>query len=112
MDQREGEARQQPDLAVAEHEVALQILDEDADQETVIIVQRRNQAQDQEHIARPRLGSAGFRRQAHAGRRLRQRCAHAAILARSEEHTSELQSLMSISYAVFHVKKKTTSQSK
>src|SRR3546814_4870888 len=26
---------------------------------------------------------------------------------RSEEHTSELQSLMSISYAVFHLKKKT-----
>src|SRR3546814_1413623 len=30
---------------------------------------------------------------------------------RSEEHTSELQSLMRISYAVFCLKKKTTSQS-
>src|SRR3546814_4018049 len=30
--------------------------------------------------------------------------------ARSEEHTSELQSLMRISYAVFCLKKKTTSQ--
>src|SRR3546814_7297735 len=29
-------------------------------------------------------------------------------VARSEEHTSELQSLMRISYAVFRVKKKTT----
>src|SRR3546814_6659658 len=32
--------------------------------------------------------------------------------ARSEEHTSELQSLMRISYAVFCLKKKTTSQKK
>src|SRR3546814_3157224 len=32
----------------------------------------------------------------------------AALLARSEEHTSELQSLMRISYAVFCLKKKKT----
>src|SRR3546814_8129367 len=32
----------------------------------------------------------------------------ATALARSEEHTSELQSLMRISYAVFCLKKKTT----
>src|SRR3546814_2944974 len=32
--------------------------------------------------------------------------AHAGTLARSEEHTSELQSLMRISYAVFCLKKK------
>src|SRR3546814_2237345 len=32
------------------------------------------------------------------------------IFARSEEHTSELQSLMRISYAVFCLKKKTTIQ--
>src|SRR3546814_3935157 len=32
----------------------------------------------------------------------------ARIVARSEEHTSELQSLMRISYAVFCLKKKTT----
>src|SRR3546814_10153503 len=31
-----------------------------------------------------------------------------ALVARSEEHTSELQSLMRISYAVFGLKKKTT----
>src|SRR3546814_2090043 len=33
-----------------------------------------------------------------------------AIARRSEEHTSELQSLMRISYAVFCLKKKTTKQ--
>src|SRR3546814_9640030 len=33
-------------------------------------------------------------------------CASATILCRSEEHTSELQSLMRISYAVFCLKKK------
>src|SRR3546814_6649801 len=34
--------------------------------------------------------------------------AHRATVGRSEEHTSELQSLMRISYAVFCLKKKTT----
>src|SRR3546814_4445575 len=34
------------------------------------------------------------------------RSVHATISARSEEHTSELQSLMRISYAVFCLKKK------
>src|SRR3546814_4973776 len=33
-----------------------------------------------------------------------------SLLARSEEHTSELQSLMRISYAVFSLKKKTKTQ--
>src|SRR3546814_6514736 len=33
-------------------------------------------------------------------------------ISRSEEHTSELQSLMRISYAVFCLKKKTTTQTK
>src|SRR3546814_1088346 len=36
-----------------------------------------------------------------------QNAAEAAALERSEEHTSELQSLMRISYAVFCLKKKT-----
>src|SRR3546814_5524967 len=50
---------------------------------------------------------------ARAMRRLERQC-HAPYLAgdqfrkRSEEHTSELQSLMRISYAVFCLKKKTT----
>src|SRR3546814_10262997 len=46
----------------------------------------------------------------------RQRAARAggaqAELRRSEEHTSELQSLMRISYAVFCLKKKTTRENK
>src|SRR3546814_1680626 len=33
---------------------------------------------------------------------------HGSIVSRSEEHTSELQSLMRISYAVFCLKKKNT----
>src|SRR3546814_4764212 len=36
----------------------------------------------------------------------------AAVLVRSEEHTSELQSLMRISYAVFCLKKKNTQLNK
>src|SRR3546814_8170305 len=36
--------------------------------------------------------------------------AHNGVLHRSEEHTSELQSLMRISYAVFCLKKKKNSQ--
>src|SRR3546814_7567114 len=41
-------------------------------------------------------------------RRDRARPGRAAACERSEEHTSELQSLMRISYAVFCLKKKTT----
>src|SRR3546814_9830187 len=37
---------------------------------------------------------------------------HAHLLPRSEEHTSELQSLMRISYAVFCLKKKNTTTTK
>src|SRR3546814_3235100 len=56
-----------------------------------------------------------LRRQGRAGEGVFQRRGHAAATAhrpptpaiqRSEEHTSELQSLMRISYAVFCVKKK------
>src|SRR3546814_9840743 len=36
-----------------------------------------------------------------------QQCTNSGIAVRSEEHTSELQSLMRISYAVFCLKKKT-----
>src|SRR3546814_10895589 len=43
-----------------------------------------------------------------APRRARDRCAAADSSGRSEEHTSELQSLMRISYAVFCLKKKKT----
>src|SRR3546814_4673768 len=53
------------------------------------------------------LAIAGEERQAdrHAGR---DKVAETGV-ARSEEHTSELQSLMRISYAVFCLKKKTAS---
>src|SRR3546814_3151621 len=44
---------------------------------------------------------AGLQREGRAGHRARR-------AARSEEHTSELQSLMRISYAVFCLKKKNT----
>src|SRR3546814_6791173 len=52
-------------------------------------------------------GRAVHRAGAHAGRK-RRRGPPADRRARSEEHTSELQSLMRISYAVFCLKKKTT----
>src|SRR3546814_8858935 len=45
--------------------------------------------------------------QAQASRRLHRPVAVEHALNRSEEHTSELQSLMRISYAVFFLKKKT-----
>src|SRR3546814_1367369 len=44
----------------------------------------------------------------HMGAKLTCAKAGRATLARSEEHTSELQSLMRISYAVFCLKKKTS----
>src|SRR3546814_5773503 len=51
------------------------------------------------------LGGAAGLAPDHPGRRTRHRMAPAP--ERSEEHTSELQSLMRISYAVFCLKKKT-----
>src|SRR3546814_5696964 len=50
------------------------------------------------------LAAAGF----HLFHRLRHRAAQSVL--RSEEHTSELQSLMRISYAVFCLKKKKKKQ--
>src|SRR3546814_4095755 len=55
---------------------------------------------------RPRAGPAGGAGEGGRGRRLRA----ARGWARSEEHTSELQSLMRISYAVFCLKKKKKQQ--
>src|SRR3546814_8678203 len=72
----------------------------------------------------PRSGSSGskccrfspratrvsrYRRRLNRSKRYR-RCSSRAI--RSEEHTSELQSLMRISYAVFCLNKKTTTRDK
>src|SRR3546814_1775473 len=69
----------------------------------VHIVERRRE-DDPRLVMLARFGEAGELRQ------LRQRDIHtegaAARLERSEEHTSELQSLMRISYAVFCLKKK------
>src|SRR3546814_2360587 len=50
---------------------------------------------------RPPVDAVGHR-VVHGGTRLRE----ATLVTRSEEHTSELQSLMRISYAVFCLKKK------
>src|SRR3546814_7862540 len=62
-----------------------------------------------EHLARTRAGRSWL----FVGRLAPNKCQHDVIAAfaayrRSEEHTSELQSLMRISYAVFCLKKKTT----
>src|SRR3546814_6456133 len=60
------------------------------------------------------LGPAGAGRSARLGARAvawrrHPDAAHLALLQRSEEHTSELQSLMRISYAVFCLKQKNIS---
>src|SRR3546814_10919525 len=57
---------------------------------------------------------SGCARQSRAGRSAprRNRAAGRRRSCRSEEHTSELQSLMRISYAVFCLKKKTSIQKK
>src|SRR3546814_5423108 len=51
---------------------------------------------------------SAFRGERAAARRADQRPRHRYAAGRSEEHTSELQSLMRISYAVFCLKKKNT----
>src|SRR3546814_2213232 len=51
------------------------------------------------------------RRAARTGQGRRRRY-HDQVVGRSEEHTSELQSLMRISYAVFCLKKKTRNKKK
>src|SRR3546814_7410915 len=57
------------------------------------------------HASRPALTGAGFAQRAQmlAGA---EAVRHQFLRVRSEEHTSELQSLMRISYAVFCLKKK------
>src|SRR3546814_4668673 len=56
----------------------------------------------------PRRGVCRCRH--HGGHCLAGRAYAATVRGRSEEHTSELQSLMRISYAVFCLKKKKTKQ--
>src|SRR3546814_1407540 len=60
--------------------------------------QRRLRALDHREPGRPVRPHGGFRRRVRSG--------EAIYSQRSEEHTSELQSLMRISYAVFCLKKK------
>src|SRR3546814_15045844 len=58
-------------------------------------------------------GGGSFRRRQRRRDAVDRRAIHPVVGARgqrSEEHTSELQSLMRISYAVFCLKKKTTTQ--
>src|SRR3546814_8990780 len=69
---------------------------------------RLEQPRAQPHVAIRAAGKIDRPGRVHRQRRRaqRQRALDAAV--RSEEHTSELQSLMRISYAVFCLKKKTT----
>src|SRR3546814_10166473 len=57
------------------------------------------------HIQRDRAGHVPSE-VIETARQLHPATAHPGMVARSEEHTSELQSLMRISYAVFCLKKK------
>src|SRR3546814_2653019 len=67
----------------------------------------RNAGEPRRRATRRRCGKRGSRRDAGRDRR-RERVHDARLLEdRSEEHTSELQSLMRISYAVFCLKKNT-----
>src|SRR3546814_3144601 len=66
---------------------------------------RRPRRHARRRLARPVAGGARHRHRIDPA-------AGAGGLVRSEEHTSELQSLMRISYAVFCLKKKTTTTKK
>src|SRR3546814_6717799 len=82
----------------------------------------RSDARRTRHAARDRVGRKAVLHGGHAHRTWRKagwrersfhrsgRCARPGMTARSEEHTSELQSLMRISYAVFCLKKKKIKQ--
>src|SRR3546814_2693512 len=84
----------------------------EGDEQSAEVKLRRHPGR-QPHVAeRFRRGGARERdpqREAEEDHRGRHRAAEPR--ARSEEHTSELQSLMRISYAVFSLKKKTTTSS-
>src|SRR3546814_9704081 len=82
---------------------------------TTLFRSRRHARHDERPPHRPRLCDREIRgaaraagRGAGADGRQRRQCARRAGRGRSEEHTSELQSLMRISYAVFCLKKKKT----
>src|SRR3546814_5320321 len=66
----------------------------------------------QSFICRPKSSCMNLLRQCAPMKRWRSRRGCAARKCRSEEHTSELQSLMRISYAVFCLQKKKTIEEK
>src|SRR3546814_2617066 len=82
IEDRERRPREQAEFGVGQAEVRLDRLGQDVDDLPVEEIEDIDDQQDPQHRARLRGG------------------------ARSEEHTSELQSLMRISYAVFCLKKK------
>src|SRR3546814_7191597 len=63
-------------------------------------------------VGRDRAGAARFRAASDRRELPRDAAAHARPRRRSEEHTSELQSLMRISYAVFCLKNKNNKKNK
>src|SRR3546814_1048403 len=83
-----------------------------ADEQVLVRVPHRQQRR--AIVAGHRRGRRGDRRvkQGRGGVYRHFTNATATIVIRSEEHTSELQSLMRISYAVFCLKKKKTKQKK
>src|SRR3546814_1722168 len=104
------------DLLLAAHEQAAGLVDRPADERRAgFLGDRHRLARDQRLVDR----SAAFEDDAidrdFFARADTQHVANSDVLerdllVRSEEHTSELQSLMRISYAVFCLKKKTTRQ--
>src|SRR3546814_9950252 len=95
--------------------IAIDLLDDILHREIIVDVERDGgadgRAGDEAAVdGRPPIIAAGDRRRAADGQQLeRVEAGDLAVRAeRSEEHTSELQSLMRISYAVFCLKKQKT----
>src|SRR3546814_8635338 len=86
---------QPPGIAAPRHPAEPAPVDE------AVVRQRVEDAVEEDAEADPRSGLPCLRAQDHRAAGREHRGAH-----RSEEHTSELQSLMRISYAVFCLKKK------
>src|SRR3546814_8747961 len=96
-----------PAVLVAVHDDAVAILGEPL----LLRIARGRQCEPPDDFGLSRLQvverrHVGLRHEQHVHRRLRGDIAERDDVVRSEEHTSELQSLMRISYAVFCLKKK------
>src|SRR3546814_3952901 len=97
--------------SVSFRELLLQRLGELDEQDRISASDRDPVVLDQESVGRlPRIDAMQVQAMALAQERRRkaERAGIAAALLRSEEHTSEFQSLLRHSYAVFCLKKKTT----